>query len=117
MSVPLTSATRNSAVLSYRLAWGLWLVVSLLDGVVYRHILSLNGADPRAVRVVLLFLLQAIGIPIYLRRETLESAAEAAIRGAAAAATFAGMTSFFRWYIVREQPTRAASLLKCRKRG
>ena len=95
MSVPLASATRNSAVLSYRLAWGLWLVVSLLDGVAYRHLLSLNGADPRAVRVALLFLLQAIGIPIYLRRKTLESAAEAAIRGAAAAATFAGMSSFF----------------------
>lgn len=95
MSVPLASGTRNSAVLSYRLAWSLWLVVSLLDGVVYRHILSLNGADPRAVRVALLFLLQAIGIPIYLRRKTLESAAEGAIRGAAAAATFAGLTSFF----------------------
>jgi hypothetical protein len=91
----MVSATRASAVLSYRLAWGLWLVVSLLDGAVYRHIFSLNGADPRAVRVALLFLLQAIAIPIYLRRKTLESAAEAAIRGAAAAATFAGMTSFF----------------------
>jgi len=92
---PLVSATRNSAVLSYRLAWGLWLAVSLLDGAVYRHILALDGADPRGVRLALLFLLPAICLPIYLSRKTFESSAEAVIRSAAAAVTCAGLVSFF----------------------
>ena len=95
MNAPIISATRNSAVLSYRLAWGLWLAVSLLDGAVYRHILALDGADPRVVRLALLFLLQAIWLPIYLWRKTFESAAEAVIRSAAAAVTCAGLVSFF----------------------
>jgi len=94
VNAPIISATPNSAVLSYRLAWGLWLAVSLLDGAVYRHILALDGADPRVVRLALLFLLQAIWLPIYLSRKTFESAVEAVICSAAAAMTFAGLASF-----------------------
>jgi hypothetical protein len=94
VNAQIISATHNSAVLSYRLAWGLWLAVSLLDGAVYRHILSLDGGDTRVVRLALLFLVQAIWLPIYLPRKTFEGAAEAVICSAAAAVTFAGLASF-----------------------
>jgi hypothetical protein len=95
VDAPIISATHNSAVRSYRLAWGLWLVLTLLDVEVYRHILTLGGGDSRGVRLALLFLLQAIWLPIYLSRKTFESAAEAVIRSAAAAVTYAGLVSFF----------------------
>jgi len=69
--------------------------MSVLDGAVYRHILALDGAAPRVVRLALLFLLQAIWLPIYLSRKTFGSTAEAIIRSAAAAVALAGLTSAF----------------------
>jgi hypothetical protein len=56
-------------VLSYRFGVALWLVLTLVDRAVYRHILALDGADARVVRLALLFLLQAIWLPIYLSRK------------------------------------------------
>jgi hypothetical protein len=95
VNAPIISAPHNSAVLSYRLAWGLWLVLTLLDVALYRHVLTLDGGDPRAVRLPLLFLLQATWLPIYLSRKTFGSNSEAIIRSAAAAVAFAGLISVF----------------------
>lgn len=95
MNAPIPSATHNSAVRSYYLASGLWLVLALLEAAFYRHALISSGGDTRSSRFALFFLLQAIWIPIYVSRKTFQSAAEAAIRSAAAAVAFGGLAFAF----------------------
>lgn len=82
-------------MLSFRLAWGIWIASSLVDSLVYQQILSRSGMHPRALLLAVLFLLQAICIPIYASRTVFAGPLEAAIRCAAIASIFAALASTF----------------------
>lgn len=80
---------------SFRLAWGIWFLASLLDAAVYHYILSESGMHPRALVLAVLFVLQAVCVPVYALRTMFAGPREAVIRCAAGATIFAGVASTF----------------------
>jgi len=91
VSVSIASPTRGSALSSYRLLWGLWIALSLIQVALYFQVAMSPARIPQGLLFASALLLQAIGIPLYASRKEFTSHAQAVIRSAAAAATFDGL--------------------------
>ena len=91
MSVSIASPTRGSALSSYRLLWGLWIALSLIQVALYFQVAVSPARIPQGLLFASALLLQAIGIPLYASRKEFTSHAQAVIRSAAAAAVFDGL--------------------------
>ncbi len=91
MTIPLVSATRNSAVSSYRAAWGIWIGLSLIYAAGYLHVAMLHYRLLQGLVLSSTFLVQALFIPAYTLRQKFGSKAESVIQSSAAAVTIVGL--------------------------
>ena len=89
------STTRNSAVNSYRLVWGLWIGLSLVYTAGYWHLAVLSGRLLQGRVLASVFLIQALLVPAYTWREKFSSCAGAAIQAASAAVSIVGIPAIF----------------------